>query len=56
MGIDRCRYCDVPITLMQFPTGERLFHHTPIIGYADEVGELFDIRGAYFYCSSGRKP
>lgn len=54
--MNRCKRkgCGVPVLLMEFPAGERLWMHTPVIGIHDDVGEIYDIAGAYFYCSSGR--
>lgn len=51
----KCKKCQVPVTLLEFVSGERLWHHTPVIGVHDEAGLIYDIAGAYFYCSSARQ-
>lgn len=50
----KCKKCQVPVTLLEFVSGERLWHHTPVIGVHDEAGLIYDIAGAYFYCSSSK--
>jgi hypothetical protein len=52
--VNHCKTCRIPVQLLEFPLGERLWMHTPVIGVHDEAGPIHDIAGAYFYCGVHR--
>jgi hypothetical protein len=47
-----CKHCGVPVVLMEYGSGERLWHHAPVVAVHDRVGLIGDVSRAYFYCSS----